>query len=186
MASTQPSSRGLASSRASNSGDLFFGWIYSAFVGGTVVALIFLFLDVVQGHPLLTPSILGSVAFKGVPADAVTSMDLSSVAGFTMVHILVFGVLGLMATVLHSTLRAHNAAATIITTLMLFVLMEGGMWVASSSILPGTLARLGTSSVFVANVAGSMSMGLFLHWAHAQKDDTSDEREEDLVETPGI
>ena len=53
-------------------GDLVYDSFFAGAVGGSAVALFFLFTDLLDGQPLFTPSLIGQVLFQGVPPEEVT------------------------------------------------------------------------------------------------------------------
>src|SRR5262249_9586484 len=71
--------------------------------GAATITLWFLLLDVLAGHPLYTPYMLGTALFKGwgelLPA-APVELSLRIVGAFTALHWLVFELLGALASVL--------------------------------------------------------------------------------------
>ena len=170
--------------------DLLYGWFYSASIGGSVTALFFLINDSLHGHPFLTPTVLGSVAFLGAGADAVTSVSLHPVVLYSFVHFAAFVVLGFLATMLFRFVRARGGAPTVITAIVAFTLMEGAMLASSATVMPGVLPRIGHGLVFGANALTAASMGLFLRWSSTPQDDADEdtpaEREEELTETPAL
>ena len=74
--------------------DLLYDAFYSAAIGGSVLGLFFLLIDVVAGQPFYTPSLMGSVLFLGMTPEAVTDIRLDLVAYVTMLHMGAFGALG--------------------------------------------------------------------------------------------
>ncbi|MCG6958003.1 MAG: hypothetical protein LJF04_18580 [Gemmatimonadetes bacterium] len=178
------------SKTTSPTGDLLYGWFYSAGIGGSVVALFFLFNDSLHGHPFLTPTVLGSVALSGAGADAVTTVSLHSVVLYTLVHFAAFALLGFLVTVLFRFIRTRGGAATVITAIVAFTLMEGAMLTASATVMPGVLPRIGHGLVFGANAVTAASMALCLRWSstpgYDAEDDIPEEREEELAETPAL
>jgi hypothetical protein len=170
--------------------DLLYGWFYSAGIGGSVAALFFLINDSLHGRPFFTPTVLGSVAFLGAAADAVTSVSLHAVVLYSVVHFAAFGLLGLLATGLFAFVRARGGAATVITAVVLFVLMEGAILVASATVMPGVVPRLGRGVVFGANALTAAAVALFLRWSfttgYDAEADIPEEREEELAETPAL
>jgi hypothetical protein len=170
--------------------DLLYGWFYSAGIGGSVAALFFLINDSLHGHPFFTPTVLGSVAFLGVAADTVTSVSLHAVVLYTLVHFAAFALLGLVATALFGFVRARDGAATVITAVVTFALMEGAILTASATVMPGVVPRIGHGLVFGVNALAATSIALFLRWSSMPRNDVAgdipQEREEELAETPAL
>jgi len=173
-------------SRPAKPGDVAYGIFYSGAVGGCAVALVFLGADVMAGRPLFTPSLLGSVAFMGRSAADVTSVSLTAAALFTLVHFAAFGCLGALATVLFRATLARDLAPTVVTALTLFAVMEGGIYLASATVLPGVVQALGGGTVFAANALTALAMSLFLKTTLAPDTEDVRESEEELMEGPGL
>ena len=76
-------------------GDYAYDAIYVGGIGGGLVALFFLVLDVVtRGEPLFTPSLMGSVLFDRAAPETIQTVSMMAVAKYTAVHFAAFGMLG--------------------------------------------------------------------------------------------
>jgi hypothetical protein len=177
---------------ASATANVVYGWFYSAATGGSVAALFFLVTDSLTGHPFFTPSLMGSVAFLRVPADAVHDINLGAVGLMTLAHFAAFGVLGLLASTLFHMVRRQGGAATVVTGVALFIVMQAGLTLASATVLRGVLPRMGPGLVIGANALTAAAMAVFLSLANplgAPEEEAraeEEEREEELVEGPGM
>ena len=60
------------SARTGTIADTLYDAFYSGGIAGSIVALFFLLLDAIEGQPFFTPSLMGTVLFSGVPAEAAT------------------------------------------------------------------------------------------------------------------
>lgn len=167
-------------------GHLAYGTFFAGAIGGSVLALLFLAVDSMAGRPFFTPSVLGSVAFLGQPATAVTQVNLSAVAIFTPLHFAAFAVLGLLGTLLFQAASRGDNAPTVVTAVVLFVIMQAGMSVASRTILPGVVAVLGNATVLTANALSALAMAVFLKIALGPHTQEEEEHEEDLIEGPAL
>jgi hypothetical protein len=146
--------------------DLLYDALYIAGIGGGVVALFFLAWDVlVHGDPLFTPSLMGTVLFESVPAEAVHSVSMPAVAKFTAVHMALFGLFGLAVSWLthQAEIRSRNPVLVIG---LLFAAIEIGFWIATSVLIPGVLVRIGVLPVAIANLLAAVGVGLFLYSSH--------------------
>ena len=56
--------------------DFLFDTFYGGAIGGSILALFFLVVDVVGGHALFTPSLLGTALFADAPVTATTEIGL--------------------------------------------------------------------------------------------------------------
>ncbi|MEX2467314.1 MAG: hypothetical protein WD995_10410 [Gemmatimonadota bacterium] len=149
--------------------DLAYGWLYSGAIGGSVIALFFLGVDVTAGHPFFTPSLLGSVLFFDAEAATYEGMNLTAVALFTIFHVGAFFVLGGIGSFLHQRLRENVGFTELPTGLTLLVLSEGGFLLAAATLLPGVAARLGHGLVLTGNTLAAVAMAAFLGWAYRQR-----------------
>ncbi|MEX2471552.1 MAG: hypothetical protein WEA34_05200 [Gemmatimonadota bacterium] len=133
---------------AGTRGNLVYGAVYSAAIGGSVVSLSVLLIDALAGRALFTPSLLGSVLFFGASAETFAGIDLTAVALWTVVHVLGFLVLGTAASWLYQGLRGSGIGADFPTVLALVV--------------------LGEAMFLGANILAAISMTPFLRWAYRQ------------------
>jgi hypothetical protein len=72
--------------------------VVTGLVGAAVVALFYFIIDIVRGHPLLTPSVLGEAFVLHVPLT--TTVNLVAVVLYSVAHIIVFIAMGLLFTLL--------------------------------------------------------------------------------------
>ena len=74
-------------------------------IGASVVALWFFVIDVMAGHPLATPNVLGEVFVFGTAEPSVSVINLWAVVAYTIVHVLVFAVIGMaMTSLFHASM----------------------------------------------------------------------------------
>ena len=157
----------MASTRgfSKNTADLIYDAFYSGAIGGSVVALFFLVVDVLGGRPLFTPSLMGSVLFGGADAASVTDVRLDMVGYYSIVHFAVFGAVGaVVALVVHQVEIRSRHPAEILG--VLFVVFEGGFLISATLFMPGVLQQLGAFRVVVANLLAASAIGLFLLAEH--------------------
>lgn len=135
-------------------------------IGAGVVAAWFLLLDTIQNVPLWTPSLLGTVLFKG--ADAATNhhaVDPGMVAAYTLVHHAAFIGVGLVASFLVSEIeRIPPLGIALVflfvffeTAFQIFLLAMGGPLLGSSIAFWG---------VAVANLLAATAMAAYLWYRH--------------------
>ena len=149
-----------------NVGDLAYDAIYVGGIGGGLVAMFFLVYDVLtRGEALFTPSLMGSVLFDGVPADAVHTVSMMAVAKYSIVHFVVFGLLGLGISILthQAEMRARHP---MLVGGIVFIILEAGFWSAASLVIPGVIQRLGALPIAIANLLAAVGIGAFLVFAH--------------------
>jgi len=148
-----------------NTVDFIFDSFYAGAIGGSVVALFFLLTDVLQGQPLFTPSLMGSVLFRGLPVEAATDVDLEAVAYFSILHMLMFGALGILVSFLVYEAELHSRHPLVVL-LVLFAVIETVFFTATSVALPGVVAELGILRVATANLLAAGSLAAFFVFSH--------------------
>ncbi len=145
--------------------DLAYESLYCAAIGGSIVALFFLVIDAWNGRPLFTPSLLGGVLFGGIAADAVNGVRLDWVAYATIVHFLVFSVIGVgVALVAHQVELRSRHPATVLFGVFAFI--EWVFLVGAFLVLPGVLHQLGPYRVAAANLLAAAGIAAFLWASH--------------------
>ena len=148
-----------------DAGEMLYDAFYSGAIGGCIVALFFLLVDLTVREPLFTPSLMGSVLFAGVPAESVTGVDMSMVAAFTLVHFASFGALGLLAAFTVHEVELHSKHPVLMLGL-LFALFEAAFALGSGLFMPGVTERVGVLTIAVANLLAASGMGLFFLGSH--------------------
>ena len=147
-------------------GDYAYDAIYVGGIGGGLVALFFLVLDiVVHGEPMFTPSLMGSVLFDGASPAAIQPVNMIAVAKYSAVHFLAFGALGLaISFVTHQAeIRARHPVLVIG---FVFIVLEAAFWLAATIAIPGVLDRLGALPVAAANLIAATGIASFLAITH--------------------
>ena len=133
-------------------------------VGAAAVALWFLGLDLAAGEPFRTPAALGAAMFLGARGAADVTVGVGIVAGYTAVHVAVFGVVGILfASLVRQVERTPQ-----------FVLLVGmGAIVLAAIAVPGmaltaewVLGTVGAWAVVAANVLAVLAMGWWLWRLH--------------------
>jgi hypothetical protein len=145
--------------------DLIYDGFYAAAVGGSVLGLFFLLVDSADGQPFFTPSLMGTVLFTGVPAESVTQVRLDMVAYMTMIHILLFGLLGMAVAILVHEAELHSRHPKEVI-LALFLVLEIGFVVSANQFMPGVVAMIGFGRIVVANLVTAATMALFILRSH--------------------
>jgi len=130
--------------------------------GAVVVAGFFFLVDLVRGQPFYTPSLLGSVLFRGAEVGQVTGVDAAMVAAYTGVHVLSFVVLGTLAAFLVHEMERHPPVAVV--AILLAICFEGGFFAVSAALMPGVVGTLGAALVALANLLALASMAAVLLW----------------------
>lgn len=173
MLSTPSDSAGAATAEtATDTGreatfDLPFETFFGGGLGGSAVALFFLVLDSLQGQPLYTPSLLGTVLFTDQAATAVTQVQVDMVAFYSLVHFAVFGA----AAALISRLRERFASLgeqPLLVAGLAFVILTLGLLIADAVVMPGVVMTIGIVPILAANALAGVTVAVFFRWAKRQ------------------
>jgi hypothetical protein len=151
--------------KPSHLADVLYDAFYSAAVGGAALGLFFLLVDSARGQPFFTPSLMGSVLFLGVAADAVTEVRLDMVAYFTMVHFALFGAVGLTLSILVHEVEVHSRHPRELIG-ALFVILEGGFLIGANLFMPGVVEAIGFGRIVIGNLVTAVAIALFLMRSH--------------------
>ncbi len=139
--------------------------LYVGVLGGSAVAIFFLVVDLLEGRPLFTPSLIGSVMFEGAHAQEVASVQLGAVFYFSLVHMAAFTVLGGAMSLLVHEVELHSKHP-IAVLLVLFATIEAAFFVAAPLAMPGVVATLGMIRIAAANLMAAATMTLFFVLVH--------------------
>ena len=141
--------------------------IRAGLFGAATVALWFFILDVIQEHPLYTPTVLGTALFRGRGALAGPGVPLTSfelILTFTWVHCLVFVLIGIAASKLLGVVERHpNFGFGVV---LLFVLFEYAFVLAWMVLAEPVLHLLAWPAVLVGNILAAAAMALSLWRYH--------------------
>ena len=133
-------------------------------LGAFVVALWFLILDSFSGHPLYTPSLLGTLLFRKGGDLASVSIQPEIVAWYTAVHTLAFLLVGMVAAWLAAQFEKFPSLG--IAMLFLFVIFETAFFIFALAVGKTVLGTLGLWSIAVANLLAGAAMAGYLWWKH--------------------
>jgi len=154
-------------SQASETLKLYQEGMMAGTCGAATLSLWFFILDLLAGHPLSTPHVLGTALFKGgwgfVPS-AQVEFSLGIVVAFTGLHWLAFALIGGLASRLLG-LAEHNPNLGF-GVLLLFVLFEGGFLGGAMMFAEPVLHALAWQSVLVGNLFAAVTMGGYLWHRH--------------------
>jgi hypothetical protein len=132
--------------------------------GAVIVAAWYFLVDAVGGQPLHTPNVLGKIFFGGHLAPAANQIVPGAVAGYTIVHVVVFVLVG-MALALLAHLASRNTS------------LRMGVWIGfliAFGIFAGMTYALATASgerfspwsVIVGSMLGVVAMAWYLWRRH--------------------
>lgn len=136
----------------------------SGIIGAAVVAVWFLITDMVQGRPLVTPSVLGQVLLFQNSAPIVSSAEPAPVLAYTLFHLGAFVIFGILLTqVIHlamsSPLARFGLLVIAVCFELLFVFMTYALFHQTSYLFPWW-------SVLAANTLSLAGMGIYLYRRH--------------------
>jgi len=140
--------------------------IVAGLLGAAGVALWFFVVDLVAGHPLYTPGMLGGVMLS-ILGDDVPHGVLLNTAAYTVFHVAVFIGVGTLASKLVDV--AQRVPQVTVGLLLFFVVFEVGfyfvaMWVSHFDVL-GALAWY---QIGAANLVAASLMGGFIWRKHPE------------------
>src|SRR5438034_720904 len=136
-------------------------------IGGGVVALWFLIVDIIAGRPFFTPAMLGSAVFWGVHDPALVVIEYSRIIGYTMIHVSAFIIVGTIAAVLAAEVEV--APATFYLVVVFFAIFEFGFYVTVAVLAQPLLGALAWWNVAIGNAIAAYGMGYYL-WSEALPD----------------
>jgi len=147
-------------------GDLIYDGIFIGGLGGGLIALFFLVVDVMtRGQALFTPSLMGTVLFDRVPAGSVDTVNMTAVAKYSVIHLLSFSLLGFG--IAHLTHQAEiRSRHPVFVIGVVFVILEIAFWLGATVAIPGVLGRLGVLPVAAGNLLAAVGVGLYLAFTH--------------------
>ena len=136
----------------------------SGMIGAGAIALWFLVVDSVAGHPFFTPSMLGSARFWREMDMGSMQVVFSRVVAYSMVHVLAFVVVGTLAAAL--ALAVEKAPATFFLVIVFFAVFEFGFYVVVAVLAQPILGALAWWNVAIGNALAGFGMGVYLWQMH--------------------
>jgi hypothetical protein len=138
--------------------------LITGLIGAGAVALWFLVLDIARGRPFFTPAALGSLLFFGASSPAEVRVDVATIAGYTVVHLAAFAVVGIVLE--WSAVRLERAPGMWLMALLTLIILEG-LFIGTVGGLSGwVLGALGVWAIIIANLAAVAAMGAWLWLSH--------------------
>jgi hypothetical protein len=135
-------------------------------IGGLAVALWFLLLDTIAGHPFLTPSLLGQVVLFGNDKPDTQHIVFGAILIYTAAHFIVFALLG-MGLVAMTHWATENAVVryAFLPVFLVFEVLFYGVLAVFSDV---TKELFPFWAVVSANTLAALSMGAYLWFRHPQ------------------
>lgn len=141
--------------------------IVAGLLGAATVALWFLVIDTINGHPLYTPTVLGTAVFRGgagLEHPETLPVSFEMVLLFTWLHALVFAAVGGVAARLLAF--AEHTANVGFGIVLLFVIFEFGFVAVTMVFAENVLRSLAWPAVLVGNLLAAAVMGAYFWRRH--------------------
>jgi hypothetical protein len=151
----------------SDTARLFQEGIVAGVLAAVTVAVWFFVVDIFQGRPFYTPTVLGTALFgRGAGLAPLENMppSLEMVLMFTWVHGLAFAAIGGIVSRLLGMVERHPGVGFGI--LLLFVILEFGFTVAAMVFAAPILKALTWPAVLVANLLAAAAMAGYFRLRH--------------------
>ena len=137
-------------------------------VGAFALALWFLFIDLLAGHPFHTPAALGAGLFggaRGVGAGAMPANAAMLVVGYTLFHGFVFVAAGIVLAHVVAMLE-QEPAIFLVAFFALFVFFEFAYFVYALAFVQRVLEQVSFPALLAGNVLAGGAMGGWLYRRH--------------------
>ena len=134
--------------------------LVAGLIGAVSVATWFLLVDIFAGVPLFTPAVIGSAVFSGLRDPAEVIVSLQPVLLYSLVHLLAFGVVGVVASAMVAETERDPQLAWLL--LEFFVVLEFGFYAVVALLFTPLLASLAWANVAVGNLIAAVTMGYYL------------------------
>jgi hypothetical protein len=133
-------------------------------IGGLVVAVWFLALDLVAGRPFMTPSVLGQIVLFGEAEPQLTPPVFGAILLYTVVHFVLFALLGMVvARLVHLSV---SSAFWRYGLLAIFVVFEFSFYSLMFLLFAATREIFPFWSVLIANTLAAIAMATYFWRTH--------------------
>lgn len=139
--------------------------IIAGALGATTIAIWFLIVDIVAGHALYTPDLLGRglISILGKPPTMPDTMATHVVA-YTLFHYAAFVIVGIIvASIVHQSARTPAILAGF---LMMFVMFEIGAYGLTGLLTESQFGGMAWYQIFIANLLATGIMGWYMWVRH--------------------
>jgi hypothetical protein len=152
--------------------------VVSGVLGAGAIALWFFLLDILRGRPFFTPAALGSVLFLGARSMAGVQVNLGTVLGYTIIHLVMFLLAGFVAAKLLNHAERHPSV--LLGIVLIFVTFETLLFGVMVIIANWLVAVLESWAIMVSNGIAAAVMGFYLLRKHPRlRDELNKPLEED-------
>jgi len=140
--------------------------VIAGILGATAVAIWFLVLDTIAGHPFATPAALGR-GLVGILGPHRNEGAAVFVAAYTVFHYAAFILAGLIVAVIVNF--AQREPSVLAGAMMLFVAFEIGFYGLSSALSQSRFfGALGWTQVATGNLIAAIVMGIYMWRRHPE------------------
>ena len=133
-------------------------------IGAAAVAIWFLIVDTVDGHPFYTPALLGSAVFWGLRDPSTVQITYPAIIGYTMIHVVAFWLVGTVAALLAALV--DRVPATLFLVVVFFLVFEVGFYIVLFLAFRPLMGALAFTNVAAGNALAAAGMGYYLWRAH--------------------
>jgi hypothetical protein len=140
--------------------------IVAGIAGAVAVAAWFFLVDLIRGQPLFTPGALGSFVLFRIEDLAEVQVTMRTVLGYTIIHVLLFGVFGILASAFVA--RAEKTPHLVLLGVVLFIVLQTlffGYLAIAAEFLLGNLAWW---AIAAGNLLAAFVMGGFFVLRHPE------------------
>ena len=142
--------------------------IITGFIGATAIAMWFLIVDTIAGHPFYTPIFLGKGVVSILGKNMMGDTAFTQVLGYTVFHYAAFFIVGILLTVIvHQAERTPGILAGL---LVAFVMMTLGFYMIAAVFTQSALGGMSWAQIFIANLLASSLMLWYLWRKHPRLD----------------
>ncbi|HUF13049.1 MAG TPA: hypothetical protein VMN78_08120 [Longimicrobiales bacterium] len=138
--------------------------LVAGILGGFVVVMWFLLIDIIMREAFFTPAALGSAIFDGARGVAEVRLDPANVLGYTAVHFAAFFAVGLIAAAIAAEAERHGVV--LLGAVLLFVTFETLFLGLTAIAANWLLDALNFWTILIANLLAAAAMGWYLWHAH--------------------
>jgi len=138
--------------------------LLAGLVGGLTVAVWFFFFDLTQGRMLFTPAALGSALLLGATNTEMIEVSALTVGGYSILHIVTFGVVGLIASAI--AWEAESRPPIILGAILLFVAFESFLLGLLAIVAEFLLGPIAWWSIAMGNLLAVAAIGIYLWQRH--------------------
>jgi hypothetical protein len=138
--------------------------VITGFIGATAIAMWFLIVDTIAGHPFYTPIFLGTGVVSVLGKNMMGDTAFTHVLGYTIFHYIAFFIVGILLTVIvHQAERTPGILAGL---LVAFVMMTLGFYMIAAVFAHSALGDMSWAQIFIANLLASALMLWYLWRKH--------------------